>query len=183
LTSGICAGQPSRSEVQITMLTVDVAPKLKFMEAGAFRSWNIPIGFDFHVIIPPSNPIQYLDMGMQFGAGFEYQVRQTFPGRSRRLIPSDQQTDQQGKQLRGGWALFRHWVLTEIQGISFLHGLTTLGLGQLIPPVSGKGLVVSDAFDADRIELLVEDGESVPSRIALKPEWSEHSSRPTRVLA
>lgn len=61
-------------KVQLTMMTIDVAPKIKFMEGSAFRPWIIPIGLDFHVISPPSNRTQYLDMGVQFGAGFEYQV-------------------------------------------------------------------------------------------------------------
>ena len=63
--------------VQVTMLTVDVAPKLKFMEGSAFRPWIIPVGLDFHVISPPSNASNYLDIGVQFGAGFEYQVWKT----------------------------------------------------------------------------------------------------------
>jgi hypothetical protein len=51
LSSVICAGQPQHSEVQkIIMLTVDVEPKLKFMEAGAFCSWNIPTGLDFQYV-------------------------------------------------------------------------------------------------------------------------------------
>ncbi|MFO0706204.1 MAG: hypothetical protein U0412_05060 [Nitrospira sp.] len=60
--------------VQLTMLTIDVAPKIKFMEGSAFRPWIIPIGLDFHVISPPSNATQYLDLGVQFGAGFEVDV-------------------------------------------------------------------------------------------------------------
>lgn len=61
-------------EVQLTMMTINVAPKIKFMEGSMFRPWIIPIGLDFHVISPPSNKTQYLDMGVQFGAGFEVQV-------------------------------------------------------------------------------------------------------------
>jgi hypothetical protein len=61
-------------KVQLTMMTIDVAPKIKFMEGSAFRPWIIPIGLDFHVISPPSNQTQYLDLGVQFGAGFEMQV-------------------------------------------------------------------------------------------------------------
>lgn len=60
--------------VQITMLTVDVAPKLKFNQFGDLVPWIIPIGLDFHVISPPSNQTNYLDIGVQFGAGFEYKV-------------------------------------------------------------------------------------------------------------
>ena len=64
--------------VQLTMVTIDVAPKIKFMEGSAFRPWIIPVGLDIHVISPPSNQTQYLDLGMQFGAGFEVQVWKAF---------------------------------------------------------------------------------------------------------
>ncbi|MEC4890310.1 MAG: hypothetical protein RI101_09655 [Nitrospira sp.] len=65
-------------QVQLTMMTINVSPKIKFMEGSAFRPWIIPIGLDFHVISPPSNRTQYLDMGVQFGAGFEMQVWKAF---------------------------------------------------------------------------------------------------------
>lgn len=67
-----------RQKVQLTMMTIDVAPKIKFMEGSAFRPWIIPIGLDFHVISPPSNRTQYLDLGVQFGAGFEWAVWKAF---------------------------------------------------------------------------------------------------------
>ena len=60
--------------VQLTMLTVDISPKLKFNQFGNFVPWIIPVGLDFHVISPPSNQTNYLDIGVQFAAGFEYQV-------------------------------------------------------------------------------------------------------------
>jgi hypothetical protein len=60
------------------MVTIDIAPKLKFMEGSAFRPWLIPVGLDIHVISPPSNQTQYLDVGVQFGAGFEWQVWKAF---------------------------------------------------------------------------------------------------------
>ncbi|MDZ4855458.1 MAG: hypothetical protein SGJ26_11480 [Nitrospirota bacterium] len=68
----------TRGKVIVTMLTVSVAPKIKFNNGGAFRPWIIPIGMDFHVISPPSNQTQYLDIGAQFGAGAEYQVWKEF---------------------------------------------------------------------------------------------------------
>lgn len=71
--TALVAQNTTPNTAQITMLTVDVAPKLKFMEGSAFRPWIIPIGLDFHVISPPSNQTNYLDIGVQFGAGFEYQ--------------------------------------------------------------------------------------------------------------
>jgi hypothetical protein len=62
------------NKVQMTMLTVDVAPKIKFMQGSDFIPWIIPVGLDFHVISPPSNQTQYLDIGVQFGAGAEYRI-------------------------------------------------------------------------------------------------------------
>jgi hypothetical protein len=67
-------GGTTPANTQLTMVTIDVAPKLKFMEGSAFRPWIIPIGLDIHVISPPSNQTQYLDVGVQFGGGFEYRV-------------------------------------------------------------------------------------------------------------
>ena len=75
---GLLDGGPRTSNVQLTMMTINVSPKIKFMEGSAFRPWIIPIGLDFHVISPPSNQTQYLDLGVQFGAGFEYQVWKAF---------------------------------------------------------------------------------------------------------
>jgi len=69
---------PANQTVQLTMMTINVAPKIKFMEGSAFRPWVIPIGLDFHVISPPSNQTQYLDLGLQFGGGFEFQVWKAF---------------------------------------------------------------------------------------------------------
>jgi len=70
---GTCPTADSQ-KVQLTMVTIDVAPKIKFLEGSAFRPWIIPIGLDIHVISPPSNRTQYLDMGVQFGAGADFQV-------------------------------------------------------------------------------------------------------------
>lgn len=61
-------------KVALTMLTVDIAPKIKFWEGERLRPWIIPIGLDFHVISPPSNATTVLDIGVQFGAGFEYHL-------------------------------------------------------------------------------------------------------------
>ena len=75
------AGGPAvvtTDEVQVTMLTVNVAPKIKFMEGSRLRPWIIPIGLDFHVISPPSNNTTVLDIGAQFGTGIEYRVWKAF---------------------------------------------------------------------------------------------------------
>jgi hypothetical protein len=65
-------------KVQLTMLTVNIAPKIKFMEGSRFRPWIIPIGLDFHVISPPSNDTTVLDVGGQVGGGFEYHLFRAF---------------------------------------------------------------------------------------------------------
>jgi hypothetical protein len=64
----------STAKVQMTMLTVDVAPKVKFMQGSNFQPWIIPVGLDFHVISPTSSQVNYLDIGAQFGAGAEYRI-------------------------------------------------------------------------------------------------------------
>jgi len=72
------AGVATRNQVAITMLTVDIAPKIKFMEGSRLRPWIIPMGLDFHVISPPSNSTTVLDIGVQFGAGLEYRLYKAF---------------------------------------------------------------------------------------------------------
>lgn len=74
--NGGVSGRPS--ETQLTSVTIDVAPKIKFMEGSAFRPWIIPAGLDLMVISPPSNQTQYLDVGVQFGAGAEYELWKAF---------------------------------------------------------------------------------------------------------
>ncbi len=76
-TSALLGGRDN-GKTQLTMVTIDVSPKIKFREGSAFRPWIIPIGLDIHVISPPSNATQYLDVGVQFGAGAEYQVWKAF---------------------------------------------------------------------------------------------------------
>jgi hypothetical protein len=71
-------GTPQSAKTQLTMMTINVSPKIKFMEDSLIRPWIIPVGLDFHVISPPSNQTQYLDLGLQFGAGAEMQVWKAF---------------------------------------------------------------------------------------------------------
>ncbi len=76
-TCGV-AGVPTcsvrKEKVQISMLTVDVAPKIMFMEGSRFRPWIIPVGLDFHVISPPSDDTTVLDIGVQFAVGAQFRV-------------------------------------------------------------------------------------------------------------
>jgi hypothetical protein len=58
----------------ITMFTVSASPKIKFLEGSKLRPWIIPAGLDFHVISPPSDAATYLDVGVQFAAGVEYEI-------------------------------------------------------------------------------------------------------------
>jgi opacity protein-like surface antigen len=75
---GVSALSGTPAKTQLTMVTIDVAPKIKFMEGSALRPWIIPVGLDIHVISPPSNQTQYLDIGVQFGAGVEYAIWKAF---------------------------------------------------------------------------------------------------------
>ena len=63
-----------KGQQNMTMLTVSASPKLKFMEGSKLRPWIIPAGFDVHVISPPSDSTNYLDVGVQFAAGVDYEI-------------------------------------------------------------------------------------------------------------
>jgi opacity protein-like surface antigen len=80
VTGGVTAatGTGGPAKTQLTSVTIDVSPKIKFMEGSAFRPWIIPIGLDIMVISPPSNQTQYLDVGVEFGVGAEYEVWKAF---------------------------------------------------------------------------------------------------------
>jgi hypothetical protein len=71
-------GSGGPAKTQLTSVTIDVATKIKFMEDSKFRPWIIPVGLDIMVISPPSNQTQYLDVGVQFGVGVEYEVWKAF---------------------------------------------------------------------------------------------------------
>ena len=77
-TTEVVLGDPmctaGTAKVQLTMLNVSVSPKIKFNEGSALRPWIIPIGLDFIVISPPSNDTTYLDVGVQFAGGLEYNI-------------------------------------------------------------------------------------------------------------
>lgn len=81
-----------RNKEQITMLTVDIAPKVKFMQGTNFQPWIIPVGLDFHVISPTSSQTNYLDIGAQFGGGAEYRIwKELWLGMDGRFhLPSNQ---------------------------------------------------------------------------------------------
>ncbi len=64
----------TKEKVQITMLTVNVAPKIMFFEGSRIRPWIIPAGLDFHVISPPSNDTTVLDIGVQWAVGVQARV-------------------------------------------------------------------------------------------------------------
>lgn len=70
--TGVSTGGLSKE--QVTMLTVSVSPKVKFMQGTDFQPWVIPVGLDFIVISPASSQTNYLDIGVQFGGGAEYRI-------------------------------------------------------------------------------------------------------------
>jgi opacity protein-like surface antigen len=72
--TGALLGSAYKTAVPISMLTVDIAPKLRYTGLGRFEPWIIPVGLDFIVVSPPSNQVGYLDVGLEFGAGADYRV-------------------------------------------------------------------------------------------------------------
>lgn len=68
------AGGSVNSNVNVTELNVGVAPKLRFDNMGKFQPYLMPVGLAFLVISPPSNDTTYLDLGLNFGAGFDYRL-------------------------------------------------------------------------------------------------------------
>ncbi|MGH8653288.1 MAG: hypothetical protein ACREYE_14480 [Gammaproteobacteria bacterium] len=74
LNLGNLAGCVVTGDIALTMFTVSASPKIKFMEGSPLRPWIIPAGLDFHVISPPSDSATYLDVGVQFAAGVEYEI-------------------------------------------------------------------------------------------------------------
>ncbi|MBI5616237.1 MAG: hypothetical protein HY943_08110 [Gammaproteobacteria bacterium] len=67
-----CAGITGNQH--LSMLTVSASPKLKFFEGSALRPWIIPAGLDLNVISPPSDSTNYLDIGVQFAGGVDYEI-------------------------------------------------------------------------------------------------------------
>jgi len=63
-----------RGEQNLMMLTVSAAPKLKFNEGGKLRPWIIPAGLDLNVVSPPSDSSNYLDVGVQFAGGVDWEI-------------------------------------------------------------------------------------------------------------
>jgi opacity protein-like surface antigen len=73
-TNNVFGGATTPSLQQLTMATISIAPKIRFMQSSRLSPWIIPAGLDLHVFSPPSNGTQYLDVGVQFGAGVDYVV-------------------------------------------------------------------------------------------------------------
>lgn len=77
-TAASVGGGATPDQVEITMLTVSISPKIMFMEGSRLRPWIIPVGLDFHVISPPSNNTTVLDIGAQVAVGAQYRLWKAF---------------------------------------------------------------------------------------------------------
>lgn len=75
---GLVVTSTTSSLEQLTMATISIAPKIRFRQSSRLSPWIIPAGLDLHVFSPPSNGTQYLDVGVQFGAGVDYAVWKAF---------------------------------------------------------------------------------------------------------
>jgi len=58
--------------VDITQFTLTAAPKIKFLPDSSIRPWIIPVGLDINVISPPSDGGTYINAGMVFAGGVEW---------------------------------------------------------------------------------------------------------------
>ena len=84
-TSGLITGNGGpyghcSNSVHVTQFTLSAAPKIKFddvMGIQGLTPWIIPAGFAFHVISPPFDGVTYTTVGIEFGAGLEYNVWKT----------------------------------------------------------------------------------------------------------
>ena len=60
--------------VTLTMFTVSAAPKIKFFADSRIQPWIIPAGLAINVISPPSNAGTYINPGVMFGAGVDFNL-------------------------------------------------------------------------------------------------------------
>jgi hypothetical protein len=105
---GVTGGEPTdlQQTVTVNRLRINASPKIKFMHGSAFRPWIIPAGLDINIISPPSDAITVLNTGMNFGAGFDFE-----------LIPN---------VVLGADARY-HWTPDDIDGVD-TDGLTVGGV-------------------------------------------------------
>lgn len=73
-TTSALTGGTATSSVNVSEFAAVVAAKYRFEAIldGKLRPWIIPFGLAFLVNSPPSNDSNYLDLGIQLGAGIEY---------------------------------------------------------------------------------------------------------------
>jgi hypothetical protein len=64
--------------VTVNQFTLTAAPKIKFLEGSKFRPWIIPAGLAIHVISPPSESVTYVNPGIMFAGGAEYNIWKDF---------------------------------------------------------------------------------------------------------
>lgn len=77
----ILAGAPLNPRgVTVNQFTLTAAPKIKFNHFIEYkiRPWIIPAGLAIHVISPPSESVTYLEPGVMFAGGLEYNIAKDF---------------------------------------------------------------------------------------------------------
>lgn len=68
------SGTQDCNQVTVTQITLSAAPKIKFMKGSKFRPWIEPVGLAIHVTSPPSNGVTYINPGIMFGGGADYNL-------------------------------------------------------------------------------------------------------------
>ncbi len=74
----LAGGTLNPRSVTVSQFTLTASPKIKFMEGSRIRPWIIPAGLAIHVISPTSESITYLNPGVMFGAGIDYNFWKDF---------------------------------------------------------------------------------------------------------
>lgn len=74
----LAGGTLNPRSVTVSQFTLTAAPKIKFLEGSKIRPWIIPMGLAIHVISPTSESITYLNPGVMFGAGVDYNIWKDF---------------------------------------------------------------------------------------------------------
>lgn len=73
-TTSALLGGAATSNVQVSSLNVTVAPKIRFDQWEHVHPFISPVGVSFLVNSPPSNDTTYLDLGLHFAAGVDFQL-------------------------------------------------------------------------------------------------------------
>ena len=71
--TSVLLGGAATSNISVSELNVGISPKAR-LDLGHVRPFIIPIGLSFLVNSPPSDDANYLDLGINTGAGIDFKI-------------------------------------------------------------------------------------------------------------